>query len=256
MHEENKEEEYYDDDDDYFEPLNDPKISASDYSTTENQIIAPNFTRPNDLVSDIVRHIGDSGVKMKCYASGRPEPNITWTRNQVPLNQASGNIHFSQWAISLDNVGLEDSGNYTCHVCNSVDCIDNTFNLLVLKTRDRATTPASQEKQLKAPSFTRPDDLTRRIIRPMGNMVKLKCFASGYPEPNITWTKNNEPIYKKFGQVHYGKWVVTLEDIALDDTGNYTCNICNVLGCKNFTFGVTVQGTLSDPRLSYLYSLI
>uniref|UniRef100_A0A7G3AQA9 receptor protein-tyrosine kinase n=1 Tax=Lutzomyia longipalpis TaxID=7200 RepID=A0A7G3AQA9_LUTLO len=92
-----------------------------------------------------------------------------------------------------------------------------------------------------APYFTKASTLSRLLARPSGNMVKLKCIASGNPEPNITWTKDGKSIERKFGHVNYGKRAITLEDLVLEDAGNYTCHVCNDLGCVNHTTELIVQ---------------
>ena len=33
-----------------------------------------------------------------------------------------------------------------------------------------------------------------------------------------------------------------MEDLTVKDSGDYTCIVCNVLGCINFTFRVVVIG--------------
>ena len=41
---------------------------------------------------------------------------------------------------------------------------------------------------------------------------------------------------------HYGQWSLKLEDLSINDTGNYTCFVCNSIACINFVFGVDVMG--------------
>lgn len=174
--------------------------------------------------------MNESGLKLSCFASGNPSPTVAWFKNGKPLNRSG--THQGRWAIILDNLVEEDSGLYKCKVCNSVDCIESEFNVGI-----------KDEQPDIAAHFTKKMDYTSKIYRPMGNMVKVKCPAAGVPEPNITWTKNNLPIERKMGQqVSYGKWGIILEDIIMDDTGNYTCRICNTGGCQQFTYEVFVQG--------------
>lgn len=79
-------------------------------------------------------------------------------------------------------------------------------------------------------------------MRPSGNMIRLKCAAKGDPEPTIEWTKDGLPIERKMGQVQYNKWAITLEDLIPDDSGAYTCKICNIHNCINFTTKLEVSG--------------
>ncbi|XP_055716088.1 fibroblast growth factor receptor homolog 1-like isoform X3 [Phlebotomus papatasi] len=111
--------------------------------------------------------------------------------------------------------------------------------------------------KLEAPYFTKVSTLPRFLARPSGNMVKLKCTAGGNPDPVVTWTKNGQPITRKFGLVNYGKRALTLEDLVLEDAGNYTCHVCNILGCVNHTTDLHIKEIVNhkpiiNPPLSNL----
>jgi hypothetical protein len=95
------------------------------------------------------------------------------------------------------------------------------------------------------PYFTNLNALNRINLRPSGNMVKLKCPAKGDPEPTWEWTKNGKPIERKLGEAkaqNKKQTVITLEDLIPADSGQYTCNICNIHGCINFTSKLEVNG--------------
>ncbi|XP_048000046.1 fibroblast growth factor receptor-like 1 [Leguminivora glycinivorella] len=89
-----------------------------------------------------------------------------------------------------------------------------------------------------APKFKR--KLTNVLMKPVGSSVRLKCAADGNPTPNITWSKNNGPIIRRYFQPRYGKWSVYFEELGKPDDGNYTCLVCNGLGCISNTFVLTV----------------
>jgi hypothetical protein len=77
-------------------------------------------------------------------------------------------------------------------------------------------------------------------IKPAGHMINLKCKAGGHPTPNITWYKNGSLPKRQLGEIRYQHWALILEDVVTDDTGNYTCIVCNELGCINYTYNVEV----------------
>lgn len=61
--------------------------------------------------------------------------------------------------------------------------------------------------------------------------------------PNITWYKNNGlPITRPYFPPNYGRWAISLEELTKADNGNYTCLVCNVLGCINHTVVLLIQG--------------
>lgn len=206
---------------------------------------APHFTKPNDLVGRLERKEGDSGVKLKCQAGGYPEPSVTWFKNNKTLNQWSlANIHQGKWAIWMDNISVEDTGLYLCRVCNSIECIEATFDLAV-----------TVNDSPNAAYFARPTDLDPKIVRPMGNMAQMKCVASGYPEPNITWTKDTQPIDNRQGRLTHGKWMITLVNLVAEDIGNYTCTVCNIAGCQSHTTELELTGKLDRIRTGESRSL-
>ena len=65
---------------------------------------------------------------------------------------------------------------------------------------------------------------------------------AGNPEPNITWTKDGATPGRLLGNVRYGRWSLILEDLVVSDSGNYSCIVCNLCGCINFTSKVDIIG--------------
>ncbi|XP_076651117.1 fibroblast growth factor receptor homolog 1 [Halictus rubicundus] len=92
----------------------------------------------------------------------------------------------------------------------------------------------------RAPSFNKNIDMPNVIVKPAGNMLRLRCPSFGNPRPNITWYKNNDIPKRILGTVLISKWTFRLEDLVPEDSGNYTCLVCNVLGCINRTSKVNV----------------
>uniref|UniRef100_A0A1S4GGZ1 receptor protein-tyrosine kinase n=1 Tax=Anopheles gambiae TaxID=7165 RepID=A0A1S4GGZ1_ANOGA len=93
----------------------------------------------------------------------------------------------------------------------------------------------------RAPIFTKKDQMTKIVSKPSGNMVRLRCPADGYPKPNITWTKDGRKIERAMGQVKKVNWAIVLEDLVPQDSGSYTCAVCNQVGCINFTTKLEVK---------------
>lgn len=92
----------------------------------------------------------------------------------------------------------------------------------------------------KAPQFVNIKKMFSTQVKPAGNMVSLKCKATGYPAPTITWKKNDEQPTRHLGNIKYGPWSLILEDLVTDDTGIYTCNVCNKLGCITYSYTLDV----------------
>lgn len=91
------------------------------------------------------------------------------------------------------------------------------------------------------PSFVKPDEMHSSIVKPAGNMFRLLCKAIGNPLPNVTWLKNNEEP-KVVRRISITKWALRVDESIVADGGNYTCIVCNHLGCIDHTFKVDVIG--------------
>ncbi|XP_022914884.2 fibroblast growth factor receptor homolog 1-like isoform X2 [Onthophagus taurus] len=85
-----------------------------------------------------------------------------------------------------------------------------------------------------------PKKMSKIRVYVEGDMVRLKCKAEGYPVPDVAWYKNDEIPVRNLERVRFTKWFMVMEDAVYRDTGNYTCVVCNDLGCINHTFALTV----------------
>ncbi|XP_062558666.1 fibroblast growth factor receptor homolog 1-like isoform X2 [Armigeres subalbatus] len=99
------------------------------------------------------------------------------------------------------------------------------------------------------PVFTKEEHMVKLMPKPSGNMVRLRCPADGNPVPNITWTKDEERIVRSMGSVKYAKWSIVLEDLVPKDSGKYTCHVCNVYGCVNFTTKLEVRDRVNHKPI-------
>lgn len=106
----------------------------------------------------------------------------------------------------------------------------------------RTTTNIPTKISGYSPKFTKPNELNKLVLKPSGNMIKLKCAAKGEPEPTIEWTKDGRPIERTMGQVQQSKWAIMLEDSIPVDSGSYSCKVCNIHGCISHTSKVEVNG--------------
>ncbi|XP_046386812.1 fibroblast growth factor receptor homolog 1-like isoform X2 [Ischnura elegans] len=96
------------------------------------------------------------------------------------------------------------------------------------------------DRRQMPPVFHRMDKMYRTVVKPAGNMLKLKCPADGNPSPNVTWYKNGKYLDRQLGLIETNRWSIVLEELVKSDSGNYTCLVCNALGCIDFTFYVEI----------------
>lgn len=141
-----------------------------------------------------------------------------WAYNEAGGTYASAYLHVTNSGSMEDGADSEDA---------DVQTTAGSFNSTELRTK---------------PKFTRMDKMYRVMAKPAGNMVKLKCQASGNPTPNITWTKNGKVPERQLGIIQYRQWSIMLEDVVTSDSGNYTCHVCNSEGCIEYTYLVDIIG--------------
>ncbi|XP_071442335.1 fibroblast growth factor receptor 4-like, partial [Hetaerina americana] len=151
-----------------------------------------------------------------------------------------GNINNNPKFLVLESVTKADEGWYSCVVLgpNGEIGVSSTW-LEVVKDNSKRTGMYSDRKEIP-PVFHRLDKMYRTVVKPAGNMLKLKCPADGNPSPNVTWYKNGKFPERQFGLVQTNRWSIVLEELVKSDSGNYTCLVCNVLGCIDFTYYVEI----------------
>jgi len=117
-------------------------------------------------------------------------------------------------------------------------------NIEELTETEDSGADVGQKFRRSKPTFIRPDRMLKSIVKPAGNMIRLKCHAEGYPEPNITWTKGDKPVERAMGTVQVSRWAITLEDVIVSDSGTYACHVCNEEGCIKHTYNVDILGKM------------
>ena len=71
-------------------------------------------------------------------------------------------------------------------------------------------------------------------------MVTLPCEANGFPQPVITWYKDERLIEED--RKHFGKKDLILKESEFKDRGLCTCKAENLLGIAEVSTSVTVKG--------------
>uniref|UniRef100_G1PAC2 Ig-like domain-containing protein n=1 Tax=Myotis lucifugus TaxID=59463 RepID=G1PAC2_MYOLU len=89
-----------------------------------------------------------------------------------------------------------------------------------------------------------------RITSALGSNVLLRCDATGYPTPQLTWAKSDHsPINYTVIQESPGegvRWsVISLTDISYKDAGDYKCKAKNLAGMSEALVTVTVVGVVT-----------
>ncbi|XP_075223226.1 fibroblast growth factor receptor homolog 1-like isoform X2 [Lycorma delicatula] len=188
-----------------------------------------------------------------CKVPTLTDSKIIWLRlnhthpNQINLSQPLDKYHINMNGnknnndperLLLQDIKIEDKGWYSCLVSSPRGKELRSAWLQVNSEGNPGS--LNDNETLKPPRFTKIDQMHRFVAKPAGNMLRLKCPAEGNPSPNITWLKNGITPERYLGVVHYRQWSIALEDLVPTDSGNYTCVVCNILACINFTYKVDI----------------
>ncbi|BFY97822.1 hypothetical protein BsWGS_00861 [Bradybaena similaris] len=155
----------------------------------------------------------DEMVKLECFAYGTGPLTYTWSRsNNKPL-PLQHRFESSQRILVLNNVKLEDGGQYVCKV----------FSIATNLVDERSIDLVIQSK----PFFTYP--LTPQHVD-VGRRLAWHCEAFGQPLPTYQWYKNGKILHNSPGIT------VTVNTLTIDavdlkrDNGMYQCAATNLHG--------------------------
>ncbi|XP_029973802.1 basement membrane-specific heparan sulfate proteoglycan core protein isoform X2 [Salarias fasciatus] len=148
--------------------------------------------------------IGNS-VEFECQAVGDPEPTVRWSKVGGSL---PAHIMVKGGMLRIDQVTEADAGQYRCTATNDVGSVQSQVVLNVQSLPQIAALPESKEVTV-------------------GSDAVLPCVASGYPVPEIKWSKlDGELPPKCFQEVN----VLTVPRVTHDDSGTYVCTATNKQG--------------------------
>ncbi|XP_039320734.2 putative oxidoreductase PXDNL isoform X2 [Saimiri boliviensis] len=170
--------------------------------------------------------IGTSST-LECMATGHPHPRITWTRdNGLELD---GSRHVATASgLYLQNVTLQDHGQFTCHASNSHGSVQAAANIIVQAPPQFTVTPKDQ-------------------VVLEDHAVEWLCEADGSPSPVIVWTKTGIststggqlPVEGRHMVLSSG--TLRIDHAAQHDQGQYECQAVSSLGVKKVSVQLTVK---------------
>ncbi|XP_029013106.1 basement membrane-specific heparan sulfate proteoglycan core protein isoform X4 [Betta splendens] len=148
--------------------------------------------------------IGTS-VEFECQAIGDPEPTVRWSKVGGAL---PAHVAVKGGMLRIQQVTEADAGQYRCTATNDVGSVQSQVVLHVQSLPQIAALPETKEVTV-------------------GSDAVLPCVASGYPAPEIKWSKlDGELPPKCFQDVN----VLTVPRVAPEDSGTYVCTASNKQG--------------------------
>ncbi|XP_054910724.1 receptor-type tyrosine-protein phosphatase S isoform X4 [Poeciliopsis prolifica] len=169
---------------------------------------------------------------MLCSASGKPDPEITWYKDFLPIdpNTSDGRIkQLRSGALQIENSEELDQGKYECVASNEEGV--------------RYSSPANLYVRVRRvpPRFSiLPES---KEIMP-GGSVNITCVAVGSPMPYVKWMLNAEDLTPD-DEMPVGRNVLELSSVR--ESANYTCVAMSSLGIIEAVAQITVKSLPKPP---------
>ncbi|MBN3302544.1 NCAM1 protein, partial [Amia calva] len=171
-----------------------------------------------------------------CDVVSSPPPTIIWKHKSVKI-QVEKDVRFkvlSNNHLQIRGIKKTDEGVYTCEgrimARGEIDFRNINVVINVL--------PTIRTRQLEL-----------NATADIGQSVMLACDADGYPEPTVTWARNNIVLEDgdKYSFNEDGS-EMTIKDVKKLDQGDYTCIAKNKAGEKDQEISLNV---FVKPKITF-----
>ncbi|CAL1297366.1 unnamed protein product [Larinioides sclopetarius] len=159
-------------------------------------------------------------ARLKAKITGFPKPDVKWLKGENPIKsndqfEISAHPESKNYALSIKIVKVDEIGCYKCIASNQAG---------------EASAECTLSIKGQLPVFVRdPKDQSLDI----GEPFKFEVEVHGFPEPEITWLKDNKPVetnshlkISRNGDVYILQGTVK----AIEDAGVFTCKAVNKAG--------------------------
>uniref|UniRef100_A0A8C8SBY6 Immunoglobulin superfamily member 10 n=1 Tax=Pelusios castaneus TaxID=367368 RepID=A0A8C8SBY6_9SAUR len=177
--------------------------------------------------------LANSDAFIPCEATGNPLPTIHWTKVSSGNKRNNRFDVFANGTLSIQNVNIQDRGQYLCVAANQ-----HGSDRLLVTLSVVAYPPRILEGRSKV------------ITVHSGNPVAVKCRAEGRPIPTISWILANKtyisessPQSKQVSVQSDGTLII--KEVTVYDRGLYICTASNPAGADRLT--VKLQVIVAPP---------
>ncbi|XP_013773142.2 fibroblast growth factor receptor 3-like [Limulus polyphemus] len=217
------------------------KVVTETVLTPKEPLGTPFFTKPELLSKAFIVVPAGKSVTLACPADGFPKPNIMWLKDSSPIVRFIGKqTIYKGWNMTMNLVGPDDKGNYTCVVENSKGKISWTFEVEV------------QERLTRRPIIR--DGYPSNQTVYVGEQAKFQCRFYSDLHPHIRWlryymvngsyTDANGSLYvhviESNNQNITDPHLLVIDNVTKEDEGWYGCLAWNSIGFSNRSVWLSV----------------
>ncbi|KAM9630106.1 basement membrane-specific heparan sulfate proteoglycan core protein isoform 9-T9 [Morphnus guianensis] len=163
--------------------------------------------------------LAGTAVELECLGLGEPRPHVTWSKVGGRIRPG---VLVRAGTLTIERVERADAGQYRCTAANSVGTVQSHVILHVQAAPQIAGQPEVKEVSV-------------------GSAAVLPCLASGFPVPEITWSKLEGEL--PAGAKAEGN-VLTLPAVRHEDAGVYACAAANHRGQETAYYVLKVRERL------------
>lgn len=180
-------------------------------------------------------------AKLKCTVIGRPDPSITWFKDDQQLHE---NNRFKMKVtpdntciLTIQKSDMDDEGTYTCTAMNSAG-------------KDTCSAKVTVTGEGRAPEFTK---VLENAEIPDGSPVRFEVHVQGKPTPFVEWLKGAKilkpgPRFETQTSENSHTFVIT--NCRDDDSGTYMCKAQNKFGTTTCDATLIVAEDTVPPRFT------
>ncbi|XP_077672607.1 muscle, skeletal receptor tyrosine-protein kinase isoform X1 [Eretmochelys imbricata] len=180
------------------------------FSLAEKLPKAPFINIPLETVDALVEEV----AKFMCVVDSNPEPEITWTRNNIPIRLFDTRYSIRENGQLLTILSVEDSddGVYCCSADNGVGMPARSCGALQVKMKPKITRPPVNVKIIE------------------GLKAVLPCTTMGNPKPSVSWIKGETVLKENARIAVLESGSLRIHNVQREDEGHYRCVAKNSLG--------------------------
>ncbi|KAM4652668.1 basement membrane-specific heparan sulfate proteoglycan core protein [Discoglossus pictus] len=149
--------------------------------------------------------LAGNSVEFECLAIGDPRAKVTWSKVGTRM---PSDVVINGGILKIEQVKQSDAGQYRCTATTDIGEVQSHVILHVQSVPQIAAQPEMKE-------------ITT------GSIAVFPCLASGFPVPEITWTKLEGDLPS---DARIENNILTIASVKPEDAGTYVCTAANRQG--------------------------